>query len=268
MVTDPAYAYEAVNVENQERNPSSMLWWMRRLVAMRKRHPAFSRGDTRFLQPKNPKVLSFLRSHGDETILVVANLSRFAQVVELDLAGHAGVRPMELFGGNRFPQVTEAPYLLTLGPHDHLWLKLSGDSLDRTCAPPSDELPAFQAPASWKGLHLSPQTSGNLEAALQAYLDRCPRAATGDRPVQDLSVGDGVFLETAGGGFLLLLLSVSRTEGIRETCFVPLGFEAAAGGNPAAEGRGDRLVARVVLGGPPGSFRAGGTGFHRGAWSA
>jgi len=265
VITDPEYAYEAVNVENQERNPSSMLWWMRRLIAMRKRHPAFSRGETRFLQPKNPKVLSFLRSHGDETILVVANLSRFAQVVELDLAGHAGVRPVELFGGNRFPLVTEAPYLLTLGPHDHLWLKLSGERLDRACAPPADELPAFQGRASWKDLPFSPQASRDLETALQSYLDRCPRAAPGDGPVQALSVGDGGFLETPGGGFHLLLLSVSRTEGIRETCFVPLGFEAAAGGNPAAEPRGERRVARVVLGGTPGFLydAAEDPGFHR-----
>src|SRR4030088_3440597 len=86
IITDPEYHYEAINIENQQKNLSSLLWWMRRVIAMRKNFRAFSRGTLEFLYPDNAKVLVFLRRTEDETILVVVNLSRFAQPVELDLA--------------------------------------------------------------------------------------------------------------------------------------------------------------------------------------
>ncbi|HEV7784483.1 MAG TPA: maltose alpha-D-glucosyltransferase, partial [Thermoanaerobaculia bacterium] len=44
VIVDPGYHYETVNVEAQQANPHSLLWWTRRLIALRKRHPAFSRG--------------------------------------------------------------------------------------------------------------------------------------------------------------------------------------------------------------------------------
>ena len=103
ITIDPEYHYEAINVENQQKNLSSLLWWMRRVIAMRKNFKAFSRGSLEFLFPDNPKVLAFLRRHEDETILVVVNLSRFAQPVELDLSRFAGCIPMEVFSQNLFP---------------------------------------------------------------------------------------------------------------------------------------------------------------------
>src|SRR5438270_1835016 len=90
ITIDPEYHYEAINVENQQKNLSSLLWWMRRVIAMRKNYKAFSRGSLEFLFPDNAKVLAFLRQHEDETIVVVVNLSRFAQSVELDLSHFAG----------------------------------------------------------------------------------------------------------------------------------------------------------------------------------
>ena len=104
VITDPEYHYEAVNVEAQQANPQSLLWWMKRLIALRKRHPAFGRGSLQFLHPENRKVLAFIREHEDETILVVANLSRFAQYTELALRGWEGRVPVELFGSGRFPR--------------------------------------------------------------------------------------------------------------------------------------------------------------------
>ena len=93
VIIDPEYHYEAVNVENQERNLSSLLWWMRRVISMRKRFRAFSRGTTQFLPLENGKVIAFVRQFEGETVLVVANLSRFAQVAELDLYAPSPGRP-------------------------------------------------------------------------------------------------------------------------------------------------------------------------------
>ena len=86
IIIDPEYHYETVNVEAQQQNPSSLLWWTKRLILLRKRARAFGRGSTEFLYPSNRRVLVFVRRLDDEIILTVANLSRFVQCVELDLA--------------------------------------------------------------------------------------------------------------------------------------------------------------------------------------
>jgi maltose alpha-D-glucosyltransferase/alpha-amylase len=124
VITDPEYHYETVNVEAQQNNLQSLLWWMKRLIAMRKRYRALSRGTIQFLHPANRKVLAFVRSWEDEHVLVVANLSRFPQYVELDLSPFHGLVAVETFGRTEFPPIGEAPYLLTLGPHAFYWFAL------------------------------------------------------------------------------------------------------------------------------------------------
>ena len=114
---DPEYHYETINVEAQQNNSHSLLWFTKRLIQQRKQFKAFGRGTLEFLYPSNRKVLAFIRQFEDETLLIVANLSRFAQCVELDLANRQGVVPVEVFGRAKFPTVTENPYLLSLGPH-------------------------------------------------------------------------------------------------------------------------------------------------------
>jgi maltose alpha-D-glucosyltransferase/alpha-amylase len=124
VITDPVYGYQAVNVAAQRGTPSSLLNTMRRLIATRKRSTAFGRGTIEFLRPRNTSVLAFLREHGDDCILVVANLSERSQPVELDLARHRGAVPYELLGNSRFPPVGDRPYFLSLGPHGFYWFRL------------------------------------------------------------------------------------------------------------------------------------------------
>ncbi|MEF8888542.1 MAG: maltose alpha-D-glucosyltransferase, partial [Desulfohalobiaceae bacterium] len=124
VIMDPEYHFESLNVENQTQNPSSLLWWTRRVIATRRRFQAFGRGDIEYLLPDNHKVLAFIRKYGEERILVVINLSRFPQVAELDLSAYAGYIPVEVFSGNRFPKIRESAYVFTLGVHDYFWFSL------------------------------------------------------------------------------------------------------------------------------------------------
>ena len=112
---DPENHYEAVNVEVQEHNRHSLLWWMRQLIALRKRWKAFGMGSLEFLTPDNRKVLAYVRRYEEEYVLAVANLSRFVQPVELDLSSYQSRLPVELFGRTPFPPITDKPYFLTLG---------------------------------------------------------------------------------------------------------------------------------------------------------
>jgi maltose alpha-D-glucosyltransferase/alpha-amylase len=124
LIVDPPYGYHTVNVVAQERVPTSLLRWMRRLINVRQEYQAFGRGTWEPVDTANRRVLVFLRRYRDETILCVNNLSRFAQYVELDLREFAGLIPLELWSKNAFPPVGELPYLLTLGPHNFLWFRL------------------------------------------------------------------------------------------------------------------------------------------------
>jgi maltose alpha-D-glucosyltransferase / alpha-amylase len=125
---DPVYSYQAVNVEAQERNESSLLHWLRRFMAVRRRHPVFGEGAFEVLEASNPSVFAFMRVLDDRRVLCVNNLSRFAQPVELDLRAYAGMTPLELVGRIPFPKIGELPYLLTMSPHGFYWFSLEGPS--------------------------------------------------------------------------------------------------------------------------------------------
>jgi maltose alpha-D-glucosyltransferase/alpha-amylase len=125
VIVDPVYGYESVNVEAQERIPGSLLHWMRRILRVRAQYPAFGRGSLQFLYPENMRVLAYLRQHEGVTILCVANLSRFAQYVELDLSAFNGMVPVEMIGFVHFPRIGELPYLLTFAPHGFYWFVLT-----------------------------------------------------------------------------------------------------------------------------------------------
>ncbi|MGQ0839819.1 maltose alpha-D-glucosyltransferase [Actinokineospora sp.] len=124
-IADPVYGFQAVNVESQMNNTSSLLHWTRRMLQVRTEHPAFGMGDFTELGSSNPSVLAYLRRHEDDVVICVNNLSRFPQPVELHLSDHNGRVPVELTGGVRFPAIGELPYLLTLPGHGFYWFQIT-----------------------------------------------------------------------------------------------------------------------------------------------
>jgi len=124
LIVDPPYGYHTVNVVAQDKQPTSLLRWTRRLIGVRQEYQAFGRGTWEPLDAANRRVLVFIRRYKDEIVLCVNNLSRFAQFVELDLREFTGRVPLELWSKNAFPPIGEWPYLLTLGPHNYLWFRI------------------------------------------------------------------------------------------------------------------------------------------------
>jgi maltose alpha-D-glucosyltransferase/alpha-amylase len=144
VIMDPIYGYQAVNVEAQSRDPSSLLNWTRRMLAVRRQFQCFGRGSLEFIRPQNRKIIAYVRSCGSEKILCVANLSQTAQAVELDLSKYKGRVPVEMLGRNAFPPIGDLPYFLTLPAHGFFWLQLS----DSAPAPTwhVERLPATELP--------------------------------------------------------------------------------------------------------------------------
>jgi maltose alpha-D-glucosyltransferase/alpha-amylase len=125
VITEPGAHYENVNVEAQQQQSSSLLSWMRQMIALRRRLPVLGRGEIELLEPENPRVLVFVRSMPDAApVLVTANLSRLAQQVELDLSRYVNHTPVEMFGRTRFAPIGDLPYSLTLAPYGFYWLEL------------------------------------------------------------------------------------------------------------------------------------------------
>ncbi|PYX46050.1 MAG: maltose alpha-D-glucosyltransferase, partial [Acidobacteria bacterium] len=124
VIMDPVWGYEAINVEAQQSDPSSLLSWMRNMIALRKLFRVFGRGSIEFLDAPNRKILAYLRQYEGEQVLCVANLSRFAQPVDLDLSKLEDMTPVEMLGYVEFPPIERQPYRLTLAPYSFLWLEL------------------------------------------------------------------------------------------------------------------------------------------------
>jgi maltose alpha-D-glucosyltransferase/alpha-amylase len=126
IIVDAPYGYQAVNVTAQERSEASLLRWTRRLVAVRKKSQAFGRGRLTFLSADNPRVLAFLREHGEDRILVACNLAKSAEPATIDLGRFAGCTPVEMWSDQPFPRIGELPYQLTFGPYGYFWFRLTG----------------------------------------------------------------------------------------------------------------------------------------------
>jgi maltose alpha-D-glucosyltransferase/alpha-amylase len=124
VISNAVYGYQAVNVESQKRSEHSILRWMKSLIKLRNSFQVFGRGSILFLKPANHRVLAYVRQFGEETVLVVNNLSSSAQAVELDVRRFKGYIPIEMFGRNLFPRFGDVPYLLTLGPYQFYWFQL------------------------------------------------------------------------------------------------------------------------------------------------
>ncbi len=152
VIMDPIWGYQAINVEAQQTDPSSLLHWTRNMIALRKLFKVFGRGTLEFLHPQNRTILAYIRHYddpagGSETVVCVSNLSRFAQPVSLDLSRFRGMQPVEMLGYVSFPRVTGEPYPLTLAPYSSLWLELQ-PSTSETAQPQaadSDEAGLEQA---------------------------------------------------------------------------------------------------------------------------
>ncbi len=236
-IMDPIYGYQAVNVEAQSREPSSMLNWMRRMLAVRKTVKAFGRGSLAFLKPANRKVLAYIREFGDERILCVANLARSAQPVELDLSVHKGRIPVELFGRTPFPAIVDRPYTLTLPPHGFYWFRLTsteqlpGWHEERL---PREELPVLVLFDGWNSvfrdrvvpwrISMAEKTRAQLERTLlPAYVAAQRWYAGKGAPLDRVTLIDAVeWPDEHDASWLLGLYAAAREGAPEQLYFIPL----------------------------------------------
>jgi len=246
---DPEYHYEAVNVEAQQNNPDSLLWWMKRLITLRKRFKAFGRGSLEFLHPENRKVLAFVRHYQDENVLVVANLSRLAQHTSLELASFAGNVPTEMFGQTEFPIIGEAPYSLTLSPYAFYWFSLETkkpEQIDLTTAPAEILVPTLILTKEWKDLYERGRRP-TLEVALLGYIRQRRWFGGKARYIRSSEIQDVIAIPFDTSEAHLILIRIEYSEGEPETYLVPITFALEERSSQIISELPQAVVARLKL---------------------
>ena len=220
LILDPEFHYESINVENQEKNQASLLWWMRRVIAMRKRFKAFGRGTIEFLLPDNPKVLAFTRQYKEEIVLVVINLSRFSQAVELDLSKFSGYLPVEIFSGNKFPVIKEVPYLLTLGHYDYFWFALKKEEAVRFGK--IRTIPEISG--IWKTIFTGKTKEIFEREILPSYIKTCKYFDGKFQDIREVKIIENIKIKEDGCHTQILLLEVKYAAGLSDIYLLPLSF--------------------------------------------
>ena len=249
VIIDPEYHYEAINVEVQETNMNSLLWWMRHTISTARRFKAFSRGSIEFLPVGNPKVLVFVRTFEDETILSVINLSRNAQAIAVDLSKYVGCVPEEIFSMNRFPKVRREPYMVALGPYGYFWLKLVREEAGSINGERFDH-PVVSVD-SWEGLFRG-RALEKLETVLLPTFFKSARWFGGKaRNIIRVRLTDRV--PVAGMAEAEVIFSeVHYPSGENERYQLPLMFVPVAMGNLGDDSFRRHTIARVEVGGRDG----------------
>ena len=225
-VLDSEYHFESVNVETQRRNTSSLFWFMKRMINLRKKHPAFGRGDMKFLDVENPKVLAFTRTYEDETLLIVVNLSKYSQPALIDMPSFTGYVPVEAFSQNRFPAIPDSEsYFFTLAPHDYQWFVLDKVNPDMVT---EAELPSVRV-KDWSNL-LANGSRAELETnALPGYLRKVEWFDHRKQAMREVTILNyaPLALPTADSSVnmaYVLLVEVAYERGLPETFQLTVAF--------------------------------------------
>ncbi|MBD2120759.1 maltose alpha-D-glucosyltransferase [Trichocoleus sp. FACHB-262] len=224
IIVESEYHYEAINVEAQRANPNSLWHWMKRLIATRKRYQALGRGSFELLHPDNRKVLAFIRTYEDESILVIANLSRFVQTVEIDLSAFQGMMPVEIFGRTQFPPITESSYFLSVGPYAFYWFTLQPQPSALQAPKSQADLPTLTVQGEWRMVLSQRDSRDYLESVLANYLYTCRWFVGKAQTVQSVHIKEAIAIPFQDREAHLLCLQVQYIQGESETYLLPLGY--------------------------------------------
>jgi maltose alpha-D-glucosyltransferase/alpha-amylase len=250
LVIDPVYGYEAINVEAQQSDPSSLLHWMRNMIALRKLFQVFGRGSLEFLEPENRKVLAYARKYRDEQVLCVANLSRFSQPVELDLSSMAGMLPVEMLGFTEFPVIGKEPYRLTLGPYAFFWFELQriAEPVAVSTAGRAAEGCTLVLEGEWENLLEEPCRRTLESRVLREFLPKQRWFGGKARQIESARILDWVWIVREPAPFVLVLVEVAYAGGGQETYDVPLGVSPPEQSDALRQAHPESILCEICRG--------------------
>ena len=245
VIIDPEYHYEAVNVENQQKNPTSLLSWMKSLIAMQKRYKAFGKGKLEFLLPENNKILAYIRSYEDEQIIVAVNLSQHAQVAEFILSKYEGLVPHEVFGGSNFPKIKKEGYTLTFDPYGYYIFRLvKEEAVSAGGARPDIHLEK-NLQDLFKGKYM-----GRFESEiLPTYIATSRWFAGKAREINRMKIKEILPIDVGSLSIMrILIIDVVYNEGLPETYLLPIAYAPRESIKTILDQHPQAVIAKVTLG--------------------
>jgi len=225
VIMDPIWGYQAINVEAQQGDPSSLLNWMRNMFALRKLFTVFGRGKIEFLDPSNRKVLAYLRQYQDEQVLCLANLSRFAQPIDLDLSKLEGLTPVEMLGYVEFPTIQRQSYRFTLAPYSFLWLELQQRTEPADVSTDFAEQAPLNASGGWDTVFGGASRDRLESLSLPEYLPKQRWFAGKSRRIKSTRIIDWTPFPTSQA--VLVWVEVQFDEGTSDVYLLPLAMTFA-----------------------------------------
>jgi maltose alpha-D-glucosyltransferase/alpha-amylase len=245
IILDPEYHYESINVDIQNQNTSSLLWWMKRLINKRKQYKAFGRGDLKFIQTENSKILAFTRTYEDQTMLVIVNLSRYTQPAELDLTDFGGYQPIEVFSRNKFPIIKASThYFFTLSSHNCEWFLLEKVSQlnEKENALPSVSL------AYWEDLVSRKKLEEVETRVLPGYMSRLRWFGGKGKTVENIKIVNAVPVPMTESIGYFLLIEVRYESDLPEMYQLPVAFGIDKFASTLKENCPKAVLARITIG--------------------
>ncbi len=246
VIIDPEYHYEAINVEVQSRSANSLLRWMKHLISTTKRFKALSRGDIEFIFPENPKVLAFTRSYEDEKLLIVINLSKYSQPVELDLSDYAGFIPEEVFSQNHFPIIENKPYVITCGAFGYYWFSLK-EERRKAFIEESGVIPEMELESSWTEIFSKDNQEFVLTRIIAPFIKKCRWYASKALSVRRISIVEQIKLPRGMEG-MLLLVKLSYRDAQSETYQLPISFDTDSRAESIRTNSPQCILAKLTIG--------------------
>ncbi len=224
VISDPVYRYEAVNVAMQEENLTSLVWWMKNVVSMRKRLGVFGTGNLRFIESSNAKVLSYVRCLQNQRIIIVANLSQFSQATQLDLSEFKDCDITEAFSQNKFMNVGDGEYPITIGPYGYFWFQVD-DQEKKELGSGGSELLLFKSPLSWEKVFTRFEEVRELERKIfPSFVKKCRWFGGKAKVISKMSVKQVITLKVEKTTHYLVILEVHYVQRLPELYFIPLTY--------------------------------------------
>lgn len=224
VINDPVYHHESVNVATNEENPSSLLWWLKNVISMRKRLNIFGRGDIKFIESSNAKILAFARAYEKQRIIVVANLSQFSQAATLNLSEYKDCDITEVFSQNRFMNVEKGDYPITIGPYGYFWFQAdTAEKKEKSEA--SGELPILKTDISWEKIFDNYIEVRILERKiLPLFMKKCRWFGGKAKVISKVAINKVIPVKVEGDTHFLLIIEVHYVQRLPELYFLPLTF--------------------------------------------
>ncbi|HEX2962971.1 MAG TPA: maltose alpha-D-glucosyltransferase, partial [Ignavibacteriales bacterium] len=247
VVIDAEYMYQSINVQLQEQNTSSMLWWMKRVIAMRKQFKALGRGSLKFIESGNPKVITFIRQYEEEIILVVINLSRFAQVIKPELPEYNKYVPQEIFSRNIFPVIEEGPYVLTLGSYDSYWFQLEKKKDEEEEAGDAT-LSEIRVKKQWKEIFEGDAKVYLERKVLPVYIKTCRWYGGKARQMQSISVKENIPIPVNGTNAYLIIIQANYAAGAPENYVLTVSYIREKEAEKMIKDNPQSIISRIKVG--------------------